>query len=367
MMKDRMNRHRVLYEQRQLPTFQNRMYTSRHEALTCPKGDVVLVEDLETGLIYNAAFDPTLMTYDEHYQNEQAHSPKFQAHLASVAEVVERGLGRSDLVEVGCGKGYFLEKLRNRGIGITGFDPAYEGDNPDIKKHYFQPGTGIRGKGIVLRHVLEHVQDPLSFLGQLKQANGGHGRIYIEVPCFDWICARNAWFDVFYEHVNYFRLTDFERMFGQVIESGRLFGGQYIYIVAELASLRAPTYQAAHAAAFPENFTSRIAVDLPQGRPAAVWGGASKGLIFTLLKNRAGQAIHTVIDINPAKQGQYLAATGVQVRSPKQALSELPSGSVIYVMNSNYLDEIRAMSNNAYEYIEVDHECAAAQKPDGEK
>ncbi len=357
MMENRTDRHRVLYEQRQLPTFQNRMYDTRQQALACPKGDVVLVEDLETGLIYNAAFDPALMTYDEHYQNEQAHSPRFQAHLACVAEIVVRGLGEDDLVEVGCGKGYFLERLRDRGVGITGFDPTYEGSNPDIKKHYFETGVGIQGKGIVLRHVLEHVQDPFSFLTQLRQANGGGGRIYIEVPCFDWICTRRAWFDVFYEHVNYFRLSDFERMFGQVIESGRLFGGQYIYIVAELASLRAPAYQASHAARFPGDFTERINADLSQGRPAAVWGGASKGLIFTLIKSRVGQAMQAVIDINPAKQGKYLAATGVQVCSPEQALPGLPPGSVIYVMNSNYLDEIKRMSNNAYQYVEVDHDA----------
>lgn len=351
-----MNRQRVLYEQRQLPTFQNRMYDTRQEALACPKGDVVLVEDLETGLIYNAAFDPALMTYDEHYQNEQAHSPRFQAHLDSVAEIVARDLGKDELVEVGCGKGYFLERLRSRGVGITGFDPTYEGDNPDIKKHYFQPGAGIQGKGIILRHVLEHVQDPFSFLTQICHANDGSGRIYIEVPCFDWICSHRAWFDVFYEHVNYFRLSDFERMFGSVIESGRLFGEQYIYVVAELASLRAPHYQSEHAVAFPEDFTEQIASDLSQGRSAAVWGGASKGLIFTLLKERMRQAVQAVIDINPAKQGKYLAATGMQVSSPEQALPTLAPGSVIYVMNSNYLDEIKIMSNNAYQYVEVDHD-----------
>ncbi len=356
MMENSINRHRVLYQQRQLPTFQNRMYDTRQSALTCPKGDVVLVEDLETGLIYNAAFNPTLMIYDEHYQNEQAHSPRFQTHLDTVAEIVVRDLGKERLVEVGCGKGYFLELLRQKGIDVTGFDPTYEGNNLDIKKHYFQQNVGIQGKGIILRHVLEHVQDPFSFLMQICQANGGRGRIYIEVPCFDWICEHRAWFDVFYEHVNYFRLSDFKRMFGQVIESGKLFGGQYIYVVAELASLRAPIYHVEHALVFPTNFSERISIDDSQGHPAAVWGGASKGLIFTLLKERTGQSVQAVIDINPAKQGKYLAATGVQVCSPEKALLELPPGSVIYVVNSNYLDEIKAMSNNAYQYVEVDND-----------
>jgi len=114
--------------------------------------------------------------------------------------------------------------LTAKGFEITGFDPTYEGDNPAVVKKYFASELGIRAVGIVLRHVLEHIQDPLQFLLRLKEANGGSGRIYIEVPCFDWICEHRAWFDVFYEHVNYFRLSDFLSMFGTIYESGRLFG-----------------------------------------------------------------------------------------------------------------------------------------------
>src|SRR3546814_9608010 len=62
-------------------------------------------------------------------------------------------------------------------------------------------------------------------------------QIYIEVPCFDWIVEHSAWFDVFYEHVNYFRLADLRAMFGTVHEAGHLFGGQYLYIVADLSTL----------------------------------------------------------------------------------------------------------------------------------
>ena len=91
----------------------------------------------------------------------------------------------------------------------------------------------------LLRHVLEHIQDPVSFLAEIANANQG-GQIYIEVPCFDWILEHKAWFDLFYEHVNYFRLDDLRRMFGTVHEAGHLFGGQYLYVVADLASLRDP-------------------------------------------------------------------------------------------------------------------------------
>jgi len=351
------NPTRLLYEQAQLPVFQNRMYDTREEAVACPKGDLQLVEDLTTGLVYNAAFNADLMVYDEHYQNEQGVSALFQRHLDAVAQIVDRAMGSDAIVEIGCGKGFFLELLLARGVDITGFDPTYEGANSRVVKKYFEPGSGIRAKGLVLRHVLEHIKNPFGFLSRLKEANGGGGLIYIEVPCFTWICENKAWYDLFYEHVNYFRSTDFERMFGSIVETGHLFGGQYLYVVADLATLHTPQRDPLDAVSFPPNFAASVDAHAhPLASDAAIWGGASKGVIFALLKSRAGQHVATVIDINPAKQGKYLPSTGLLVQSPAEALPSLPIGSTIYVMNSNYLEEIKKMSNNAFNYVGVDHE-----------
>jgi 2-polyprenyl-3-methyl-5-hydroxy-6-metoxy-1,4-benzoquinol methylase len=163
------------------------------------------------------------MTYDSKYNNEQALSPYFRRHLEGVAKIIESYLGKTDLVEVGCGKGSFLEMLVKDDFDITGFDSTYEGTNERITRKYFEPGAIKSANHLILRHVLEHVQDPVDFLQQLKHANRGEGLIYIEVPCFDWICQRRAWFDIFYEHVNYFRLSDFQRMFDNIVDSGHLF------------------------------------------------------------------------------------------------------------------------------------------------
>lgn len=230
----------LIYRQIDYPIFQNRMYDSAEEARNCPKGEIALAEDPETGVVCNRAFRSELMVYDEHYQNEQGLSPAFQRHLNDVARIVATSLGKDRLVEIGCGKGYFLERMAQEGFDITGFDPAYEGNNSRVRREVFSPGIINRALGLVLRHVLEHMQHPLEFLHQIAAANENTGRIYIEVPCFDWICRHRAWFDIFYEHVNYFRLSDFQRWFGNVIEAGHLFGGQYLYVVASLDSLRIP-------------------------------------------------------------------------------------------------------------------------------
>lgn len=62
-----MSRYKEIYRVEKLPVFQNRMYQSMEEAINCVKGDVVLVQDLETGLILNQVFQPELMQYDVDY------------------------------------------------------------------------------------------------------------------------------------------------------------------------------------------------------------------------------------------------------------------------------------------------------------
>jgi hypothetical protein len=346
----------ILYQQPAFPVLQNRVYDTREEAMNCLTGNLEIVQDTESGLIFNAAFQSELMQYDANYNNEQANSPAFRKHLEEVANKIESLLGKKSLVEVGCGKGVFLEMLLTRGADVVGFDPAYDGDNPRIAKKLFEPGLVQSAKGLILRHVLEHVQNPVDFLFQLKESNGGKGLIYIEVPCFDWICLKRAWFDIFYEHVNYFRLQDFYRMFSQVIDSGYFFGNQYLYVIADLASLRKPTAAPGDRVRVPVDFLDFLnrTEQSRTEQPVCVWGAASKGVIFSLLQQRMGMKIDVVIDINPQKQGKYLPLTGLQVQSPETGLKGLNTNTPIYIMNSNYSEEIKVMSNNKFRYIEID-------------
>lgn len=215
--------HKDLFRVDALPVFQNRMFEDKQAAISCVKGNMRLVQNLDTGLIYKIEFDPSLLKYDAHYQNEQACSDVFRQHLNNVKAIIERNMLGKSLLEVGCGKAYFLEFLQNYGFDIMGIDPAYEGSNPQVIKALFEPARGLSRQGIILRHVLEHIQNPMAFLEAI--ANGGKGLIYIEVPCFDWICEHKAWFDIFYEHVNYFRLSDFNKIFSTIHDADKFLAG----------------------------------------------------------------------------------------------------------------------------------------------
>ncbi|WHS61895.1 class I SAM-dependent methyltransferase [Pseudomonas sp. G2-4] len=349
---------RELYRATSLPVLQNRTFADEQSARASASADMVLVQDEVSGLVFNRAFDADKLSYDSDYQNEQAHSGQFQQHLADVEGIIARHFSGQELIEVGCGKGYFLELLKERGYAITGIDPAYEGGNADVIKAPFTRDLGLSADAVVLRHVLEHIQGPVAFLAEIAAANRG-GQIYIEVPCLDWILEHRAWFDLFYEHVNYFRLDDLRRMFGTVHEAGHLFGGQYLYIVADLATLRLKPEQPVPALQLPDEFTASLgrAVQIIQASPqqgSAIWGASSKGVIYSLFLQRAGVAVDCVVDINPAKQGRYLPLSGMRVSSPEEAMDALPEGAHVFVMNSNYLEEIKRMTGGRYVYHAVD-------------
>ena len=169
--------------------------------------------------------------------NEQGHSSVFLQHLDQVAEVILRHFEGKSILEIGCGKGLFLNRLRMRGFSVIGIDPAYEGDAPYILKKHFSASLGVRGDAVILRHVLEHIPDPLNFLAAVREANGGKGFVYIEVPCLDWIAEHRPGSISIMNTSTTSALPISSPVRDREAKPGRFFGGQYFYVVADLSPL----------------------------------------------------------------------------------------------------------------------------------
>lgn len=94
--------------------------------------------------------------------------------------------------------------MKSNNLECVGFDPAYEGNDPAIIKDYFSEKYKIDADVVILRHTLEHIANPYLFIQQIARTNNYKGHIFIEVPTFDWIVNKKAFWDIFYEHCNYF-------------------------------------------------------------------------------------------------------------------------------------------------------------------
>lgn len=334
---------RHIYQVGAIPVFQNKAYASQEEALAAVTGEVDLVQCSRCGFVYNNYFDPQLMQYDDNYQNEQAHSGQFRAHLQQVAGLLDdASLLQGWIVEIGCGKAFFLQLLWDRGCEALGVDPAYEGDDPRIIKSYFTADLELDADLIVLRHTLEHIPRPLDFLQQIAAANKYRGTIYIEVPCFTWIRQKKAFWDVFFEHCNYFTQETLEAMFRSA-QSGRVFAGQYLYLVAKLEDVQAVKRDEQSQEQEVERLFSEELHHyrnwLQENTGCLLWGAGAKGATFANLTDWDREHIAGLIDINPRKQNRFVARSGHKISSPET----IEAGRDILVMNENYVDEIRSM------------------------
>jgi 2-polyprenyl-3-methyl-5-hydroxy-6-metoxy-1,4-benzoquinol methylase len=332
-----------VFYQENVPIFQHKVYTSPKEAHMAPVGNVNLLQSKQSGFIFNKSFDAELMNYDSSYHNEQANSEFFQEHLREVLALLsDFGIKDKKVVEIGCGKGVFFELMLQNDIDCTGFDPTYEGSNPNIIKEYFsEKYQNINADVVIMRHTLEHIPKPFSFIHTIAKANNYRGMLFVEVPTFDWIQEKGAFWDIFYEHCNYFTEDSLKAMFLEA-QTGKLFGDQYIYLWADLSKLRNTIpelgIEKRDLAHFSKQF-QKYELLLKETKSLALWGAGGKGSTFLNLLDKGSTKVKYVVDINPAKQNKFVARTGHPIYSPERLLVEKVDD--ILVMNENYLDEIR--------------------------
>ena len=103
----------VFFEMAATPTYVNFLSRTAQEARNCKRGDIRLGFCEACGLITNVAFDEALLEYREGYENSLHFSKVFQSYAGQLADDLVRrhGLKNKDIIEVGCGRGDFLNML----------------------------------------------------------------------------------------------------------------------------------------------------------------------------------------------------------------------------------------------------------------
>ncbi len=348
-----------------VPVHQNLLMDKADAARQATRGVLAMHVCLGCGFIFNAAFDPSLLAYGSDYDNTQTLSPSFERHEEElVRQLVEaHGVRGCKVLEVGCGKGKFLRRLiaypGANNIGV-GFDPSYEGPDGDpgrltYIRRFFDADSGVTADVVVCRHVIEHVHDPLALLRCVRSVllSSPRGRVFFETPCVKWILRHRVLWDVFYEHCSLFSAQTLTTAFAQaglaVTAVQHVFGGQYLWAEARLSDLHPPSDDGVgtvvklarrFGACEKRQIKSwqRTLDHIRRRGPVAVWGAGAKGVTFCNLADPDGERIACVVDINPAKQGKYVAGTGHPIIAPEQ----VPARGVaaVVVLNPVYVPEI---------------------------
>jgi len=362
------------FEMLDVPVHCNLLWQSPKTARNCPKGDIKLAFCPVCSFITNLAFEPALLEYSHAYDSSLYFSPYFQEYALSLAtRLIERhNLYNKDIIDIGCGKGYFLMLLcnlgNNRGVG---FDPGYIEQNNNvndqvkfIQDFYSEKYSNYKGDLIVCRQVLEHIQNPKSFLNTIRHAIGNqiNSDVFFEVPNALQIFQKGFIWDIIYEHCSYFTPTSLSLIFSscgfQVCELNEEYEGQFFCIdavpkkgdvpVSDNSQMCVVNRIASDIKSFADNY--RIKVEslrhkLKQiedlGQRIVIWGAGSKGVTF--LNTFKKFHIEYAVDINPHKQGMYIPGTGQLIVSPGFLRNYQPD--IIIIMNQIYKSEIQAFIN----------------------
>jgi len=353
------------------------LWASREAARGCPRGKLQLAFCRSCGLVYNVAFDPARVDYSLRYDNALHFSEVFRRYENQLAErlvaryLAERTAEPAHVMELGCGSGHFLgllcQRADARGIGFdpshvpAQLDPVARGRVEIQREPFSERAIGQPADLLCFRHVLEHISEPRPFLATVRRVleASPDGVVYCEVPNGLLALRQLSIWDVIYEHCSYFVCGSLERLFEaagfEVIEVREDYGGQFVSLEARVS--RGPAREradsagleqlAAEVAAYAEHFErvreewrGRLADLRDRRQRVALWGAGAKAVGFCALLGKDADSVAMMIDVNPGKQGTFLAGSGHEIRPP-QSLREAPVDTVI-VLNPLYEQEIRA-------------------------
>jgi SAM-dependent methyltransferase len=345
-----------------LPIFCNVLHVTARDARNAPLGDVALTRCSDCGLIFNSVFDADQVRYSPGYENSLHYSHTFQAYATGLArDLVERhDLTGRTVLEIGPGQGDFLSMLVEAGAahGI-GLDPSWEPSSRSlhpgvsIRSEAFGPGFAATADFVVARHVLEHVEDPRSFIStvaEVLRVNGGS--VYIEVPDASYMLIHAAVFDVIYEHPSYFTRAVLVRLAGEtgleVTHTGTAFDGQFLSIEAQAGQVRfqgrvpsdGQETSFARRARSVIDLWDHVIGELSSEEDAAVWGVGSKGVTFLNAVPAAARGARAV-DVNPRKWRFHVPGVARVVESPDDLARRPPA--LVIVMNRVYEREVRML------------------------
>ena len=247
------------------------------------------------------------------------------------------------VVDIGCGDASFLISMADHYIGkgqFHGFDPSGDVDPNQsaimFSRSLYMPledTPKYKPDLIVMRHVIEHLTAPSSFLHSLAWGASGYEKptyLYCEVPCIDRVFQTGRLADFYYEHPSQFTTNSFTRMLktaGKIVDIHHSYDGEVICGLVELS----PSDEQAITNKKADIYFSSISHSIHQvrqdlseiiesGKSVAIWGGTGKCASFMHHYNITNQDISTVVDSDERKWGTYVPGVGQEIKKPSYLL-----------------------------------------------
>ncbi len=225
---------------------------SEEEANTVQNFKQEYIQCLNCSHVWNHLFDWEHVPYGNKPNKMYNNGSQWKKHIEYLNTWLSGQITASPtVIDIGCGDGSFLismsEQYRNQGKFI-GFDPSGDvdpqQDSISFNRSLFLPledTSKYKPDLIVMRHVIEHLTAPSSFLHSLAWGASGYEKptyLYCEVPCIDRVFETGRLADFYYEHPSQFTTSSFTKMLhtaGKIIDIHRAYDGEVLCGLVEIA------------------------------------------------------------------------------------------------------------------------------------
>jgi hypothetical protein len=316
--------------------------------------DISIVWCSQCHFAWNVSYDKHKVDYaSDKIIEVNRFSPRYRSHLEAASQQIKNAIGSplKTVVEIGAGACDFLKlfpEVPTR-IAIEPSDELLMNDDASITaiKDYFD---GARhhypADLLVFRQVLEHIDQPREFLldvlrGLCKATSPSY--FYIEVPNAGKTFSDRRFYDIYYDHCNYFTVKSLNRLLeacGLTVCEMRLAMQQEIICVIASTETLDAALVALGLDDEVEEMISIVRGHLAQQRKVLVWGAAGNGTNILNTLNLGSDLIPFVIDKDQNKQGKYIPITGQRIISPAEAVEFSPE--VVLIMSQFHRLEIGA-------------------------
>lgn len=283
--------------------------------------------------------------------------------------------GQSHVVELASNDGYLLQYFVERGVTVTGVEPAAnvarvareKGINTRVE--FFGAATaremvddGIRADLLLGNNVLAHVPDINDFVAGMKILLKPDGIITMEFPSLLNLMQGKQFDTIYHEHFSYLSFSVTERIFahhgitlfdvdelsthgGSLRIYGRHAGNHALPVSPAVAVNRQREADAGLATietyvAFSEQVhkTKRSLLEFlikakRDGKHIAGYGAPAKGNTLLNYCGIRSDFIDYTVDRSPHKQGRYLPGTHIPIYSPEKLAETRPDYVVILPWN----------------------------------
>ena len=313
---------------------------SEEEAQFVQKFQQEYIQCLNCSHVWNHLYDWDHVPYGNKPNKMFNNGLQWKLHIDYLQSwLSDRLPSQPTVLDIGCGDGSFLISMARQYEGrgqFIGFDPSGDVDKDQtaitFNRSLFSPleDTGTyKPDLIVMRHVIEHLTSPSSFLHSLAWGSLNSEKptyLYCEVPCIDRVFETGRLADFYYEHPSQFTTSSFTRMLktaGEIIDIMHAYDSEVICGLIELK----PTVEQIRISKNADNLFYSISPSIAnikqqlsdligKGERIAIWGGTGKCASFMHHYQLSSQDIPLIVDSDKRKWGTFVPGVGQEIKSP---------------------------------------------------